>query len=564
MERFINILIFDSFKEDRHELKEILSGNGNNLLFSSTVEDCLSILEKRDIGILLIDVDTPEFNGFQFLKELEKNKFAVDTYKLVISEKTANASKLVRGLKQGAIDYLSKPFKANLVKVKIEVFKKLYFKDLRINQLLKNILPENVLSDLNTYGKFSPKRIEEGTVLFTDFIAFSKIAKDKNPLQLVKELESYFTRFDEIVDRYDLEKIKTIGDSYMALAGVTESSPKPTVRACLAALEMRNYVINQKSLSIAMKTDSMDMRIGLHEGPLVAGIIGNKKTSFDVWGDTVNIASRAEHHAEPNTINITESVNKKVKDYFNLTPRGEIQIKYGSKIKMFHLNSIKDKFCLYGEGKIANPSLRKTCGLEEMDFEHARREIINRLKSSLPEELIYHDIKHTLNVEKSAIRIARLEGIKDTDLILLRTAVLFHDSGFILKPHNNEDVAVKIARVLLPQYGYSQDQINKVNKIICATKKHLEPETLLEKIMCDADHDYLGRPDYYAITKRLRLELETFGTVMSEEEWLIFQINYLRDEHTYYTNTSINIRNAGKYARVAELERRLEKLKQRS
>lgn len=564
MERFINILILDSFKEDRHELKSILSGNGNNLLFSSTAEDCLAILSKREIGILLINVDTPSINGFQFLKELEKNKSAVDTYKLVISEKTYNASKLVKGLKQGAIDYLSKPFKTNLVKAKIEVFKKLYFKDLRINQLLKNILPETVLSDLNTYGKFSPKRIEEGTVLFTDFVGFSKIAKNKNPLDLVKELESYFTKFDEIVDRYHLEKIKTIGDSYMALAGVTEGSPKPSVRACLAALEMINYVINQKLLAQAMGNDFMDMRVGLHEGPLVAGIIGTKKTSFDVWGDTVNIASRAEHHANPNSINITEPVANKVNEYFNLEPRGEITIKFGSKIKMFSLTSIRNEFCLFGEGKIANPDLRVTCGLNEMDFEHARREILNRLKSNLPEELIYHDIKHTLNVEKSAARIALLEGVNEIDLILLRTAVLFHDSGYILKQFDNEFIAMKLAENILPQFGYTQEHIKTITSIISATKKEIEPVTLLQKIMCDADHDYLGRPDYHGIAKRLREELKAFGTEMNEVEWLNFQINYLRDTHVYYTNTGTNIRKAGKLARIADLEQRLKNLEQRS
>lgn len=562
MERFINILILDSFKEDRHELKSILSGNGNNLLFSSTASECLEILAKQEVGILLINVDTPSINGFQFLKELEKNKAAVDTYKLVISEKSLNAANLVRGLKQGAIDYLSKPFKANLVKAKIDVFKRLYFKDLRINQLLKNILPENVLSDLNTYGKFSPKRIEEGTVLFTDFVGFSKIAKNKNPLQLVKELESYFTKFDEIVDRYHLEKIKTIGDSYMALAGVTEDSPKPSVRACLAALEMTNYVINQKLVAQAVGTDFMDMRVGLHEGPLVAGIIGTKKTSFDVWGDTVNIASRAEHHANPNSINITESVANKVEAYFNLEPRGEITLKFGSKINMHSLTSIRDEFCLYGEGKIANPILRKECGLHEMDFEHARREILNRLKSNLPENLIYHDIKHTLNVEKSAIRIALLEGVNEIDLILLRTAVLFHDSGYILRQIDNEDIAIKLAKSTLPQFGYTPEHILTISAIISATKKEVEPVTLLEKIMCDADHDYLGRPDYHAIARRLRQELEAFGTVMEEKEWLLFQINYLKNVHVYYTNSGMNIRKAGKLARIIDLEQRLENLEQ--
>ena len=329
--------------------------------------------------------------------------------------------------------------------------------------MLTNIFPRNVLEDLNVQGKFSPQRIEEGTVLFTDFVAFTKIAKHMLPLELLKRLETYFNKFDEIIDRYQLEKIKTIGDAYMALSGVTEKNSKPAVRACLAALEMRDYMVNEKLFAQATGKDYWEIRIGIHSGPLVAGIIGAKKISFDVWGDTVNIAARAEHHSVPNGITITDRVAGHAIPYFNLEHRGEIDIKHGGAVDMYFLKNLKGPYSLFEEGKLPSSKLRKGCGLMTMDFEHARRTILNRLKSSLPDDLTYHDIKHTLNVEKAAQRFARLEGIKGEELVLLRTAVLFHDAGYILTNEGNEEIAIKLMRSELPNFGYTE----KTNSTSC-------------------------------------------------------------------------------------------------
>ena len=554
MERFINILVIDNNPININGLRAMLSGGGNNLIFCEDEELAIPILEKRKIGIILINIERQSVNGFELLQRLSSNPNSTEAYKIVISESTSSGARLVKGLREGAVDYLSSPFNPNLVKAKIEVFKTLYFKDRRINQLLGNIFPQNVLTDLNTTGKFSPKRIEEGVVLFTDFVAFSKIAKHQKPMELLHRLEEYFNKFDEIIERYDLEKVKTIGDAYMALAGVNEPNKKPAVRACLAALEMRDYIINRKQLALATNQEFWEIRIGIHSGPLVAGIIGSKKISFDVWGDTVNIAARAEQNSEANNISITDRIAGHVLPYFDLTHRGEIEIKYGGQVDMFFLEKLKPKFSLFKEGKLANSKLRKGCDLVTMDFDFARKFILNKLKSSLPDELVYHDIKHTLNVERSAERLANLEGVEGEELILLKTAVLFHDAGFIFTYEKNEDLAIKLIENELPSYGYSDEQIKKIAKIIKSTTREVEPQTLLEKIMCDADHDYLGRADYHVVANRLRTELETQNRGMTDLEWIEFQLNYLEKVHEFYTETAKNIRERGKQLRIQELK----------
>jgi predicted metal-dependent HD superfamily phosphohydrolase len=176
------------------------------------------------------------------------------------------------------------------------------------------------------------------------------------------------------------------------------------------------------------------------------------------------------------------------------------------------------------------------------------------MKSLQPENISYHGLPHTLNVEKAAVRYAKLEGVKNEDLLILRTATLFHDSGFIMQYDKNEIFGAKLAKAILPNFGYSDVQIAEIEKIILATQHDVAPETLLEKIMCDADHDYLGRKDYTGIAEKLRVELADFGTKFNEIEWIDFQINFLENIHTYHTETARNIREEGKKSRVRELK----------
>lgn len=566
IERFINILIIDDDTKSARGLKAILSGSGNNVLIANDHHQALPIVRKREIGIILINLDSEHFSGMDILRELKDQSVTPNTYKLLITQSTTSAVKMVRGLNNGAVDFISSPFNPNFVKAKIEVYKTLFYKDQRIGQLLANIFPTNVLEDFNTYGKFSPKRIENGVVMFTDFVDFSAISRNMEPIQLLRQLEKYFTVFDEITKRYQLEKIKTIGDSYMALAGVTEKKANPAIRACLAALEIQQYIENEAQVARAMGKEYWEIRIGIHMGPLVAGIIGKTKFSFDVWGDSVNIAARAERVSTSGEITITETIVNAVGSYFNVDARGDIDIqKRGGAIGMFFLRSVKNEFALNKYGKLSGSELRRLCELPTIDFDNMRVDIINKLKALLPEDLVYHDVQHTLNVEKAAMRYARLEGLSEQELHLLRTAVLYHDSGFILQYHNNEDFAIQLAKTNLPSFGYSGEEISIICNIISATKSGHEPVTLLEQIMRDADHDYLGRADYRSISSHLRTELAVMtGVVMSDEQWIEFQLNYLENKHKYYTETAKNIRNNGKNARIQELMLQLNQLKIKS
>ena len=560
MEKFINILIIQPEEIIRIGLKEILSGEGNNILMANDLKKGIEIIKKKNVGIIILDVEIT-INKKNVFKELKEKSKLKNNYVILISKRNITNSKIYKGMKLGAVDYIPFPFNPNLIKSKIEVFKNLYYKDKRIGELLSNIFPETILNELSSGGKFSPKRVENGIILFTDFVDFSQKAKSSQPLALIKKLEKYFSKFDEIMLKYNLEKIKTIGDAYMALSGVTEDKPKPAVRACLAAIEIRDFMRNEKDVAIALRRDFWEIRIGLHMGPLVAGIIGSTKYSFDVWGDTVNIASRAESVTKNGNISITKSIYEQINKYFLTNPRGKIDMqKRGGSVEMFYLNSIKPKYSIYNEGFLPNSKLRVTCGLESIDFDLMRNWILNQLKSLLPENMLYHDISHTLNVESAAIRYGKLEGISEEEMYLIRTAALYHDAGFILKYNKNEDFAISMVKSTLPKFGYSDKQIKIICNCIHVTKPNIIPKTLLERIMVDADYDYLGRPDYHLVVEKLRKELYDYGFKMSDKEWLKYQLSFLEETHEYFTVSAKNIRNYGKSVRINDLKQKIKNI----
>lgn len=560
MEKYINILLFDQNENDLKQLFSIIRGGGHNIFKTNNVKDFVEKFEKYEIGIVIVDLEAPTKDGFDISKFLNDNLNGKQCFLLVLAN-DINSVDLVKGYNLGAVDYLKKPFNEKLVKTKIEVFKKLFFKEKRIIQLLENILPKKTLQEFYKKGVSSPKKTDKGAILFTDFKDFSKIASEQAPIELIKRLDYYFSKYDEVIDMFHLEKIKTIGDAYMAVGGVTETTPQPTIRAALAAIKIRDLMETDILTAKAFDRDYWEVRIGLHVGELIAGVIGKHKFTFDVWGHSVNVASRCEKNSEPQKITVSKTVYEELKDYFDFTPRGSMEVKNLGEMELYFLDQIKKEYSLYSEGKIANQKLREICGLPIMDFEGAKINIINTLKSELPNNLRYHNVNHTINVEKSAIRIAKLEGLSEEEMILLRTAVLFHDSGFIYQYDHNEKLATKLVEQTLPYYGYTAKHIKCINQIIMATEAGAIPQSKMEKIMRDADHDYLGRPDYNKIAKDLREELKLNGQDFSDHEWYNFQLEYLQNQHQYYTTTAYNLRQIGKENKIKDIRNTIKNLK---
>lgn len=206
----------------------------------------------------------------------------------------------------------------------------------RSDSLLLNILPAETAKELKRNGKVDAIKFNEVTVLFTDFVQFSMLAEHVEPEQLVKSIDFYFKGFDEITTKYDLEKIKTIGDSYMCACGLPTANKTHARNVINAAKDMIGLVRSEMNAQDGLS--HFEIRIGIHTGPVVAGIVGIKKWQYDIWGDTVNIASRMESMSKPGRINLSENTWHEIKDEFPCEYRGEIEVKNRGTLKMYFLS----------------------------------------------------------------------------------------------------------------------------------------------------------------------------------------------------------------------------------
>ena len=211
----------------------------------------------------------------------------------------------------------------------------------RSENLLLNILPGGTADELKESGKVKAKRFDSVTVLFTDFKEFTNYAEHLTPEELVESVDFYFSKFDEIMEKYGLEKIKTVGDAYMCAGGLPKQTKDHAYKMVLAAFDIIEFVKEVKNDQTLIQSQ-FDIRIGINTGPVVAGVVGTKKFAYDIWGDTVNIASRMESMSEPGKINISENTYELVKDSFECEYRGEIEAKNRGMLKMYFVNALKN------------------------------------------------------------------------------------------------------------------------------------------------------------------------------------------------------------------------------
>jgi adenylate cyclase len=209
-------------------------------------------------------------------------------------------------------------------------------------KLLLNILPAQIAEELKHTGRVKPVYYPSASVLFTDFENFSKVAEFMEPEDLVKELDYCFSYFDRVIEKYNLEKLKTIGDSYMCCGGIPQANHTHPLDVIMAALQIQKFMAFRKIKKSKQNLPYWDIRIGIHSGSLLSGVIGKKKFVYDVWGDTVNLASRMESSGVAGQINISQATFELVKDSFEVEHRGKILAKNMGEVDMYLIKGIKN------------------------------------------------------------------------------------------------------------------------------------------------------------------------------------------------------------------------------
>jgi adenylate cyclase len=330
------VLVVDDVSANRDLLAARLERQGLSVAEAEDGREALRRLEKERFDLVFLDVRMPELDGYEVLRRIKSDPELRDIPVLMLSA-VDELDSVVRCLELGAEDYLPKPFEpmvlrarvgACLEKKRLRDQERVYVQTLkgerdRSEQLLLNVLPSGIADRLKEAPKTIVEHFPAVTILFADIVGFTELAMRIPPADLVEQLNGIFSAFDELVDRHGLEKIKTIGDAYLVAGGV----PMPRPDHAVAVAEMALDICDALHCFNALRGTSLDLRIGINTGPVVAGVIGTRKFVFDLWGDAVNTASRMESHGEPGRIHVTEATFRLLQDKYDFAERGTIPVK---------------------------------------------------------------------------------------------------------------------------------------------------------------------------------------------------------------------------------------------
>lgn len=407
------ILIVDDYPALVTLMRHKLVQRGFEVLTAQNGDDALRIVEADYPDLVISDVEMPVMNGYELCSNIKTNE-KLSHIPVILVTSLVTTDSLMKGISVGADNYLTKPYDdetlfakvdellnhqakpilerdnvnvfidgknyklkadySHLINLLVSTYKntlaqnmelenvkqrlksinnELEFSKDEYENLLQNIFPRKVADSLLAYGTVAPERYNDVTIMFTDFDDFTKIVPSLTPEELIESLSFYFDKFDEFAAAHNVIKIKTIGDSYMAVGGMPDRNSSHPIDVILTALEMKQF-INEKNKIVDSDIPNFPLRIGIHTGSVVVGVIGKKRFAYDVWGDAVNLAARMEQNAEETFINISETTYQKVKDYFDCEPRGEIEAKNMGRVPMYNLMRIKPEYSEDEAGFIPN------------------------------------------------------------------------------------------------------------------------------------------------------------------------------------------------------------------
>jgi len=374
LKKTYNVLYVDDEENNLNSFRAALRRN-YNIFTAMSGEEGMAVLSKYDIHVVVTDQRMPNMTGVQFLQHIPSDQ---DNIRIIITG-FSDMESIIEAINTGKVyRYITKPWDKDELKITIdnaietvmlrrnnkhlihellvqnehledkvrqrtqEIEKQKEIIEIAKAQsdlLLLNILPEEIAEELKKYGKSYARKHDQVSVLFADIKGFTSIAEKLTPVKLVTQLDEVFGAFDNIIAKYGMEKIKTIGDAYMCACGLPKADYENAVKAVNAALDMQHFI---REFGLANKIQNLpvfEVRIGIDTGPLVAGVVGLKKFAYDIWGDTVNLASQMEQHSEAGKVNISGETYSHVKNLFQCNYRGKIEAKSKGHIDMYFVES---------------------------------------------------------------------------------------------------------------------------------------------------------------------------------------------------------------------------------
>ena len=349
------ILVVDDNASNRDLLTRRLQRQGHTVLSAENGTVALDLVDKEQLDLILLDLMMPGISGYDVLASLKGNRRHREIPVIVISA-LRELDSIVRCIEAGADDYLAKPFEPTLLRARVgsslerkhlrdrerKMVEALRSEKDRSERLLLNILPKRIATRLKHGETIIADQLLDVTILFSDLVGFTNLSSRLSAADLVHLLNRLFSEFDRLALSLGIEKIKTIGDAYMLVGGLPEPRADHAHVVADMALAMIG-VVEQMNLDLPTP---MQMRIGIHSGDVVAGVIGTHKFAYDIWGDAVNIASRMESHSMPNRIQVSAATQQHLHKHFRLEPHGNVDIKG---------KGIMETYFLLGRATIQNP-----------------------------------------------------------------------------------------------------------------------------------------------------------------------------------------------------------------
>ena len=421
-------------------------------------------------------------------------------------------------------------------------------------QTYKELIEKNKVEQEASKEAYQQTRYDTVTIMFVEILNITSLSDNAyaNATEYLEMIDDLILRFHNIADKYNLVKLHSIGGHFVCAGGLPDKNMTNPITVTLAALDLLHTV--QTEIHNNANEPVWTLSIGIHTGAVTALVDrSTNQNYYELKGDSVNEASRIIAVGKKNKVTISATTYELIKDLFDCKYALAMPVKNHANLDLFTVTGLKQEFSTNGHGIYPNEHFRTQ--LLHIQFGDLQEYILDWMEKELPPQLYYHNVKHTIDVVTQSELLGWAEELNDSQLLIIKTAALFHDMGHIICYANHEDRSVDFAREILPKYNYLPKEIEEICRIIMATKQPPKPSDLLECIICDADLDYLGRADFVPISNTLFAELtENNKFVMTINDWNKMQLKFI-SSHQYFTKTGLRLREVNKQEQIKRIKK---------
>lgn len=411
----------------------------------------------------------------------------------------------------------------------------------------QQLLREFGLEDEAHKERQGTQRLKMVTMLYIVVNGFEDLSSREDVQRQLDLLDELNFNIIDIAGHYNLVKLTIIGDNIMLVGGMAQENKTNPIDATLAAEEIERWLSDFRGRTGCI----WHIAIGMHTGPVTARYAAKKKLPYTLSGSNVLTATRLGRAVNNGRVALSPMTYELIREFYSADKSGRIPVKYSGVMDTYVLGSLRPEMADPGAESGTNDRFELT--YRRLQFMDIQEYMLDMLEAQLPKSLYYHNVKHTIDVTTEVELIGWAEGLCESDIMLLKVAALFHDSGHIKTYAGHEEVSCQYAAEILPRYKYSDENIAKIQRIIMATKLPHQPADILEAVIQDSDLDYLGRSDFIPVSNNLYKELTERGSKLSVDEWNKMQIKFI-SSHQYYTQTAQTLREVNKQSQIERLK----------